>query len=220
MAAKKFSKADAPWIEETAWIFMAAGFFKQFKNDAKLVPNVVKAFEKAYGRPPVWNTPYENERLLSLDTERASLLPLLDLDRQPPLEGLYAKALTDWARISAGSFPARKVRERWDTKRRKVQVDLHVRGAAHTLTPRVYRHGQFDMSILRAVNKLVAKPYALHVIRTDNALPGTLVVALRRADATEFQVHRGIRVFAPADFAKMKSIFTQRERDWAAEDED
>src|SRR5689334_1114564 len=98
MAKPRFSRSDAPWIEETAWIYMEQGLFKKFPNDAKLVDRVVKAFEARYGRPPKWNTPHENERLLALDTDRASTLPLLDLDRQPPLKGLYATAAGEWAR--------------------------------------------------------------------------------------------------------------------------
>ena len=218
MPKPRFSRVDAPWIEETAWIYMECGLFAKFPNDKKLVDRVVKAFEQRYGRPPKWNTPYENERLLALDSDRTSTLPLLDMDRQPPLKGLYATAVAEWARIAG--LKVSKVRERVDAAKHKVRVELVAGGKKHELEAKLYRHGQFDLTILKQMNKLMPKGRTLHVIRSDGHQPVTLIVPLDAKARTEFQVDRGIRVWDPSDWKKMAQVFADREEQWAEEEDD
>jgi hypothetical protein len=216
MGKQRFSSRDAPWIEETAWIYMHHGLYQQFPNDKKLVDRVVKAFERRYGRPPKWNTPHENERLIALDTERASTLPLLDLDRQPQLEGLYVTAVTEWARIAG--LRASKIRESIDG--RKVRIELVVGGKKRELTARLYRHGQFDLTILTQMNKLVPKGRALRVVESNGHEPITLIVSLDAKGARDIQVNRGVRFWGPPDFKRMTAVFADREKHWAAEADD
>lgn len=212
MAKQKFSRADAPWIEETAWIYMHHGLFEQFKNDKTLVDRVVKAFEKRFGRPPKWNTPYENERLLAL-SGRASTLPLLDLDQQPPLKGLYVTAVTEWARMAG--LRVSKVRE--EVRGSKVRIELVLGGKKRELTARLYRHGQFDLSVLGQMNKLVPAARKLQVVRSDGQQPVTLIVSIDAKGMAELRTDRGIKFWGTADFKKMKQVFDAREEEWDEE---
>lgn len=218
MAKARFSRQDAPWIEETAWIYMEHGFFKKFPNDAKLVDRVVKAFEARYGRPPKWNTPHENERLLALDEARTSTLPLLDHDRQPPLQGLYATAIAEWARIAG--LRASKIREVPAANGRNVNVELVVGGKKRALTAKLYQHGQFDLTILQQMNKLLPKDRALYVVRSDGHEPVTLIVRLDAKGKRDIETSRGIRFWGPADWKKMTQVFGDREKEWVAEELD
>jgi hypothetical protein len=215
----KFARIDAPWIEEITWIYQHHGFFENVRSaDPKLVDKIVKAFEKRYGRPPKWNTPYENERLLALDTDRTSTLPLLDMDRQPPLKGLYATAVAEWARIAG--IKATKIREVPDPKKGKVRVELVVGGKKHELAAKLYRHGQFDLTILRAMNKLMPKGRALYVVRTDGHAPMPLIVPLGPKAPRDLQVSFGLHVWGPDDWKKMAQVFADREASWAEEEDE
>jgi hypothetical protein len=217
MAAKKipaFAKRDAGWVEETVRIYQSAGFLPRFaaKSTQALVADVVSAFTERFGRPPKWGTPFDNQRILILDEEHVFFRPLLDVDHSPPLRGLYEATLREWAAISFGAFPAKDIREEWSKDGAKLKVHLKLGRNAIELRPRVYQHGQFDLTILRAVDKLLpAKGRRFRLFENRGDEDQTLIICVDARHAGDFERNREWRFYGPKNWAMMKTVFGERE---------
>lgn len=197
---------ELEWIVKTRLSLTKAAAL--LSDEADDPATLGRRFFERFRRPVTPKRKDEELALAALDRARAWFGPLLDLERQPPLKGLYAATIAEWAKMLRPSERLMRPKEQW--KKREVRVSFVADGRPVAVTGRAYRSGHFDLRIVQALNDaLPSKPRKLEVARTEHL--DVLVIALSPKEKAAL-AKRKWRFFDAKAFDEMASVYEERER--------
>ncbi len=192
-ALHTFARTPSPEHEETVRVLIEHGADPTQKNSEGMTP---AAIAKSAALKKLLNG---GQAPSTISFRSFGVADLVDLDRQPPLKGLYKAFFAKLAKISNGAFAPKAVKEKWSKD--EVTVSFLLGGHDHTLTPRRHPSGHFDLCVLVEVNDLLPKAAARFFLHNDLPTGEAICLSLTPKEHVAWRKHDGRKLFGAADYS-------------------